>query len=485
MLLRHLTPQYDHWGSRWRAQLFAVILLFSTMFTIGPLTAQLFIDPSMSAELNLLFGILILEVLTWLAWRLRSLTFATNLFCLGSWLVAVCAMLFSGGISGSLASAQIYVLLVTALLTSARTTVIALTLTWITSLATLYLETSGQLPGAALDDSLVVHLIVLIAITTLTAATIIYANQTQQQLTLNLSQNEIKFRALFEKSTDAVFLISPNLRIIEINAAGADLLGYAPEELRRLPIKKLFPTEEWLEVRQRLKSVSADQVLPPTRRSFVSKRGERVILETNLAVVTDEAGRLMHYQSIGRDITNTVLEEQRMRNTLAHMTLRASTDVLTGLLNREAVMQHAHAEWERYAREGVPMSIMMVDMDGLKKINDTHGHLVGDAALKALAKVLENNKRPYDWLGRLGGDEFMLVLPGAGVEDAQRILSRVHNAANQKTIRTGVDEVQLSSSMGIASTEDAGAAPRAVNELVERADQALYAAKRRVYSAVA
>jgi two-component system chemotaxis response regulator CheY len=179
-----------------------------------------------------------------------------------------------------------------------------------------------------------------------------------------------------------------------------------------------------------------------------------------------------------------VLEEQRMRSTLAHMTMRASTDVLTGLLNREAVMQHAQAEWERYVREGVPMSIMLVDMDGLKTINDTHGHMVGDAALKALGKVLENNKRPYDWLGRLGGDEFMLVLPGADLDDAQRILSRMRSAANSKTIRTGMDEIQLSSSMGIASTAGSGEPPRAVNELVERADQALYAAKRGVQSAV-
>ncbi len=439
----------------------------------------------MSAELNLLFGILVLEVLTWLAWRLRSLNFATNLFCFGSWIIAISAMVFSGGISGSLAIAQVYVLLITALLASQRTTVNTLILTGIANLAVFYLETAGLLPAASLDASLIVHMIVSLAIITLTAATIIYSNQTQQHLVQHLSENERKFRALFEKSTDAVFLLSPNLRVIEVNSAAATILGYAPEELTGLPMKKLFPADEWPEVRQRLQTVTASQMLRPTRRSFVTKSGDKVILETNLALVVDERGKPMHYQSIGGDITNTVLEEQRMRNTLAHMTLRASTDALTGLLNREAVMQHAHAEWERYAREGVPMSIMMVDMDGLKKINDTHGHLVGDAALKALAKVLENNKRPYDWLGRLGGDEFMLVLPGAALDDAQRILSRMHQAANTKTIRTGMDEVRLTTSMGIASTEDNGTAPRAINELVERADQALYAAKRRVNTPVA
>jgi diguanylate cyclase (GGDEF)-like protein/PAS domain S-box-containing protein len=479
-----LVLQYEHWGSKWRAQLFAVILLFSTLFTVGPLVAQLLIDPSISAELNLLFGILILQVLTGLAWRLRSLTFAINLFCFGSWLTTIAAMLYSGGISGPLASTQIYVLLFTALLTSTRATVITLILTGIVNLATLYLETSNLLPESILGGGMTMHLTVQIAITTLTAATIMYANQTQRYLTLNLSKNERKFRALFEKSSDAVILISLDLRVIEVNEAGATLLGYAPKELAGLPIKDLFPAEEWPEVQQRLETVSARQILSPTRRSFVTKAGDIVILETNLALVTDEHGHPMHYQSIGRDITSTVLEEQRMRSTLAHMTMRASTDVLTGLLNREAVMQHAQAEWERYVREGVPMSIMLVDMDGLKTINDTHGHMVGDAALKALGKVLENNKRPYDWLGRLGGDEFMLVLPGADLDDAQHILSRMRSAANSKTIRTGMDEIRLSSSMGIASTAGSGEPPRAVNELVERADQALYAAKRRVRSAV-
>ena len=484
MLLDRLISQLESPGGKWRTQLFAVVLLFSTLFTIGPLIALLAIDPSVSPEINFLFCLLLFEVLVWLVLRWRGPKTAANQFVFGSWLIWAVTLLLSGGISGPLAIPQVFVVVMAALLLGMRPAMLIVALTWLADLVALLAESSGLLPASQFRTGLLAHMLVLLSVTSLVGATILYANQIRERLSRHVSENERKFRALFEKSTDAVFLIGPKQRLIEVNEAGAQMLGYTMEELAGLPIRALFPADEWPEVLERLRTVKADEVLATTRRRFVTKAGDIVILETNLALVTDEHGNPMHYQSIGRDITSTVLEEQRMRSTLAHMTMRASTDVLTGLLNREAVMQHAQAEWERYVREGVPMSIMLVDMDGLKTINDTHGHMVGDAALKALGKVLENNKRPYDWLGRLGGDEFMLVLPGADLNDAQHILSRMRSAANSKTIRTGLDEIQLSSSMGIASTAGPGEPPRAVNELVERADQALYAAKRWVQSAV-
>jgi diguanylate cyclase (GGDEF)-like protein len=211
----------------------------------------------------------------------------------------------------------------------------------------------------------------------------------------------------------------------------------------------------------------------------VTKTGTELVLETNLSLVQDQDGNPLHYQSTGRDVTQKYLEEQRIKSTLVHMAVKASTDALTGILNRETVSQHAEAEWERYDREGQPLSLMLVDMDGLKRINDTHGHNSGDAALNTIARLVEQHKRPYDWFGRYGGDEFLLVLPGTTLRDAQEIARRMRAAVSKERVQVGKKRARLSASFGVASTDGHQPPIRSVSELIKLADVALYKEKRR------
>jgi diguanylate cyclase (GGDEF)-like protein len=201
------------------------------------------------------------------------------------------------------------------------------------------------------------------------------------------------------------------------------------------------------------------------------------MLETNLSLVHDSKGNPLHYQSTGRDVTQKVIEEQRMKSTLVHMVMKASTDALTGILNRETVLQHAEAEWQRYQREQRPMSVMMLDMDQLKKINDSYGHPAGDQALSTVARVIERQKRAYDWAGRYGGDEFLVVLPGTSADEAQAVARRMEDAIRNEQIKVGKEELRLSCCVGVASTEGNDPALRNVSELVKMADMALYRAK--------
>jgi two-component system chemotaxis response regulator CheY len=155
---------------------------------------------------------------------------------------------------------------------------------------------------------------------------------------------------------------------------------------------------------------------------------------------------------------------------------QASHDPLTELLNRLAIMDHARAELARNHRTGAPLSIALVDLDFFKSINDRYGHLVGDAALKHVARLMRKAVRPYDWVGRWGGEEFLLLLPGAQLEEAQVIAERLRMLIETTplALETGII-VNLTASIGIAPTGNDE--QLSIDELFLRADQALYAAK--------
>jgi two-component system cell cycle response regulator len=121
---------------------------------------------------------------------------------------------------------------------------------------------------------------------------------------------------------------------------------------------------------------------------------------------------------------------------------------------------------------------MMVDMNRLKTINDRFGHAAGDAALRRLADVLRANKRQYDWLGRYGGDEFLMVLPGADDRTAKNIAERITRSLSAERIMTGGQPQPLDASVGVSSTNANSSRAMSVEQLIDFADQALYESKR-------
>jgi diguanylate cyclase (GGDEF)-like protein len=117
-------------------------------------------------------------------------------------------------------------------------------------------------------------------------------------------------------------------------------------------------------------------------------------------------------------------------------------------------------------------------MNGLKTINDEYGHAAGDAALLRIANVLRANKRQYDWLGRYGGDEFLLVLPGAGQQEADEVASRIVTSLQDERMMLGGQPRPLSAGVGYSATDANGNRVMSVEQLIDMADQALYDSKR-------
>ena len=166
----------------------------------------------------------------------------------------------------------------------------------------------------------------------------------------------------------------------------------------------------------------------------------------------------------------------RARETLREQSLR---DALTGLWNRRAILDILQKELERWRRSGIPLAILMIDVDRFKRINDTYGHLVGDRVLQEVVERISASIRSYDALGRYGGEEFLAVLPGADSRLAAEVGERLRATVAETAVPCRNCEVGVTISVGcVAICEPhAGIGPISADDLLHSADTALYAAK--------
>lgn len=150
-------------------------------------------------------------------------------------------------------------------------------------------------------------------------------------------------------------------------------------------------------------------------------------------------------------------------------------DGLTGLWNRRGILDILDRELNRARRQGSPLGLVMVDLDHFKAVNDTHGHLVGDDALRATGRTIQGSIRPYDFAGRYGGEEMLVVLPGCDEADAVNHAERLRVALTRISLPTSQGDLRISASLGV-TVADHGASHDSIR-LVAAADAALYRAK--------
>jgi two-component system, cell cycle response regulator len=154
--------------------------------------------------------------------------------------------------------------------------------------------------------------------------------------------------------------------------------------------------------------------------------------------------------------------------------VQATVDHLTGLWNRRMVLEQLDREVNRARHEKRPFALAIVDVDRFKSINDTYGHRIGDVVLRFAAAALKSQLRQYDFVGRFGGEEFLVLLPGCDAASARAVGERMREFIASQQAAVGTDAVQVTVSVGIAVTLNGSASADA---LVEAADAALYRAK--------
>ena len=152
----------------------------------------------------------------------------------------------------------------------------------------------------------------------------------------------------------------------------------------------------------------------------------------------------------------------------------ASVDGLTGLFNRRHFLELAESEWSRFDRYERPLSLMMIDVDRFKSINDRFGHDVGDRVIEHVASICREGKRTSDIVARIGGEEFVMLLPETPLESAMLVAERLRRRIADSPLLDAAARVALTASIGVA---EAGSRTDGVASLMKDADEALYRAK--------
>jgi len=167
--------------------------------------------------------------------------------------------------------------------------------------------------------------------------------------------------------------------------------------------------------------------------------------------------------------------EEQLTEAHRRMEILAMHDGLTGLFNRRAIEEHAQAEFDLAKRKERALSVLLLDIDHFKNINDRYGHKSGDEALRQFAKLLPENLRPYDRAGRWGGEEFIIILPETQVEEAITVAERLRARVEEAVIAPENGEAfSMQISVGVAGVS---APYPTLSSLIDAADKALYQAK--------
>jgi diguanylate cyclase (GGDEF)-like protein len=185
-------------------------------------------------------------------------------------------------------------------------------------------------------------------------------------------------------------------------------------------------------------------------------------------------GRCMFLGMFSSSVSQSLYQSRlKLREAYERIEELAELDELTGSLNRRCIMRLLDEEIERSCKAAKPCSIALIDLDWFKRINDAHGHPIGDEVLRTFAITIFANIRPIDRFGRYGGEEFLLLLPDTQGHDAERILDRLRTIVADLDWSAFSPGMRVTISAGVAALRDSDNA----DTLLARADSALYSAK--------
>ena len=341
---------------------------------------------------------------------------------------------------------------------------------------------SGRGPlGLTPDSSLAVR-VLLLQLFLATCMIVLYVMEARiaerTQLQADVEESESRFRLLAEVSRDIIVLSALDGQRKYVSPAVTEALGWLPSELVDHNYLQIVHPEDAPMVEELLNACRNGS--PATTLSYrcLKREGGYLWMESNLRLYRDpKSGEPVGFVNVVRDITSRKLAEEELQKAFLLVEELAGSDALTGIANRRRLDTTLDNEWRRAARDRLPLSLVLMDVDNFKLYNDIYGHLHGDACLRQIAAIARKVvHRPGDLLARYGGEEFAVVMPSTDALGAQMIAEQLRLdvlalALSHKGNSRGVVTI----SIGCATTVPDRTSGYEL--LVEAADRALYRAK--------
>jgi diguanylate cyclase (GGDEF)-like protein/PAS domain S-box-containing protein len=288
-----------------------------------------------------------------------------------------------------------------------------------------------------------------------------------------LRESEEQYRTLVQSMQDGLFVLRAS-NFDFVNPALATMIGSTPEELQGTNLVTLFLPEQRMGAEAFIEK-AWDSDITQEREFILTGTGAEPALYVTVKLSKSTFGGKPALIGTVKDITRRRLVESKLRETLEKVELLSITDELTGLFNRRHALAVAEAEVARSHRYGHYLSVIMLDIDHFKEINDSHGHLIGDRMLKEVAAMLTRELREIDTVARYGGDEFIIILPHTELEQARSIAERIRERAAMIEFKTDNDSlIRATLSLGITQMSSK---KETLTDIIRRADQAMLSAK--------
>lgn len=297
----------------------------------------------------------------------------------------------------------------------------------------------------------------------------------RQRMAAALAAKEADFRLLAEESSDLVTRIDTDEFIRYASPSAVRVLGWKPDQLVGRPALAGVHPEDLARVQQTIAALQRGEI-EEAKILYRNRHREKpeIWIETALRITRHpETGVIDGVVALSRDMTEH-------KDLQAKLVALAASDGLTGLANRRCFDERLDLEWARARREGTPLSLLIIDIDHFKQLNDQHGHQEGDSCLRAVAGIIaKHGARPADLAARYGGEEFAMLLPNTDANGCEQIGTRICEAIREfEATADGRPSLwRVTVSVGGATFWPNSGIASSPSSLVEAADRALYSAK--------
>ena len=285
-----------------------------------------------------------------------------------------------------------------------------------------------------------------------------------------LSERERRLNALIHALPTLTFVYDEKGNYLEIMGNNLDLFVMEPSKMIGKNVREVLPPDVAALFVQSIQAVLQSNQTKVFEYQLRLRNGKKLWFEGRLAILeqkSDGGGKVIC-------VTSEVTDRVELFKQVEHMAIQ---DPLTNCFNRRHFLSQAESEVSRGVRYNRPVSLMMIDIDHFKRINDRYGHPVGDQVLIGLVNLIRNSIRTIDILGRYGGEEFILLLPETDISGAIVVAEKLRRAVERSGIATSQGFIPITISAGVSCVDHVKDRKYSTDGLISEADEALYQAK--------